>query len=655
MLWDNLLQRLYRGLFENSKDAIFITTREGMILDANQSFLELFGYLEEELLTMNDMELYVNDSVREVFIAEIEKSGAVKDFELKMRTKDDQALDCIISSSVHYASDGTVLGYQGIVRDITKRKKLEKLQAVSYKIAAAAYKAMDLQKLFKYIHLELSSIIDTKNFYIALYDEATEELSFPYYQDENYTESGYVPTTRKLGKGLTDYVVRTGKPLYANGDNKLQELTESGEVEINGPTPLNWIGVPLISSENIIGVIAVQSYSSHKLYSKADMELLEFVSGQIAVTIARQQSEELLKNSRANLNALIENTSSGIFSVDRHMKFITFNSSFEKQFKIAYGTYPMVQADMDEVLKKKEIVYWQGLLKKALKGKRFSVERKFDINGHQVQIEASFNPIEADTEITGVSVFIENVTKKKKTQETLLQMTRQKLKQEIKEQRIRAEAVIEGQDEERQRIALELHDGLGQMLTAIKLNLASITKGDLTNGQRKIKEIKKLLNETMAETKRVSHNLMPSVLKDFGLVPTVELLCEQNTNNSETQIIFQSFGVSGRLDTKIERGLYRIVQEAINNSLKYANASEINVQLLQKKRFIRLMVEDDGVGFDVEKIHTSKNLKDYRQGLYNMRERANLLNGKINIDSSPNSGVTIAVEVPLKMAKNVKS
>jgi PAS domain S-box-containing protein len=645
MLWDNLLQRLYRGLFENSKDAIFITTREGTILDANQAFLELFGYLEEELLTMSVSELYVDKGVHEAYQHDVIQKGAVKEFEVKLKKKEGKQIDCIVSSSVHYATDGSILGYQNIVRDVTKRRRAEKLQAVSYSIADAAYRGMDLNKLFKHIHSQLDTIIDTKNFYIALYNETKSTVSFPYYVDENY-ESDYRPLERPVNGGITDYVIKLGKPFFAYND-EIKQLISEGVVKTVGHVPLIWLGLPLVSKDKIIGVIAVQSYSNASQYTKADLELLEFVSGQIAVTIERKQAEESIKRTTDNLNALIENTTSGIFSLDTELRLLTFNRSFAKQFARCFETNLEYGKTAADVLPEKDAAAWEKLFKKALKGEQINKEQKFKVKDENLFFDFSLNPIVShNDEITGITVFVKNVTEEKIAQETQLSEARQKLRQELKEQQIRAEAIITGQDEERQRIALELHDGLGQMLTAIKLNLGNLSTGDDGEMTRQLKEIKKLLNETMAETKRVSQNLMPSILKDFGLVPTIELLCE-NSKSADTSIIFQSFGLKGRYDQKIERGLYRIAQEAINNSLKYAKASEIN-ELLEKDGKVQLMIEDDGVGFEVETMAKGKAAKEFTSGLHNMQERATLLKGKFNIDSSPGNGSVVSVQVPAK-------
>ncbi|MFX1465183.1 MAG: PAS domain S-box protein [Promethearchaeota archaeon] len=115
----------YRSLFEDSRDAIYIVTRDGYYIDGNQSLVELTGYTKEELLKLNVLETYVNPADRLKFQHEIERNGSVRDFEVKLRKKDGTEFDCLLSSTVRKASDGTILGYQGIVRDITERKKAE--------------------------------------------------------------------------------------------------------------------------------------------------------------------------------------------------------------------------------------------------------------------------------------------------------------------------------------------------------------------------------------------------------------------------------------------------------------------------------------------------------------------------------------------------
>jgi len=115
----------YRTLFEDSRDAVYITTREGKFIEANQSFLDLFGYSREEIIDLKAQEAYVNPDDRSRFQKEIEQKGSLRDFEVKLRRKDATEMDCLISATVRRADDGSILGYQGIIRDITEKKRLE--------------------------------------------------------------------------------------------------------------------------------------------------------------------------------------------------------------------------------------------------------------------------------------------------------------------------------------------------------------------------------------------------------------------------------------------------------------------------------------------------------------------------------------------------
>jgi PAS domain S-box-containing protein len=143
-------------------------------------------------------------------------------------------------------------------------------------------------------------------------------------------------------------------------------------------------------------------------------------------------------------------------------------------------------------------------------------------------------------------------------------------------------ARVMAQEEERRRIAREIHDSLGQMLTAIKFNveiLEDAAELQSEEERRRVADIKSLLDTAMAEAREISYNLMPSVLLDFGLVPALQFLGEQFQKRNELRVQVHTRGVEGRLDTAIEIGLYRIAQEALNNIAKHAEAHEVNVQL----------------------------------------------------------------------------
>jgi len=222
------------------------------------------------------------------------------------------------------------------------------------------------------------------------------------------------------------------------------------------------------------------------------------------------------------------------------------------------------------------------------------------------------------------------------------------LVQREQELKMLAGARVKAQEEERRRIAREIHDSFGQMLTAIKFNveiLEDLIPKDSPEHKR-IDDTKNLLDATMAEARRIAYNLMPSVLDDFGLVPALQMLCEQFSQRTSINVEYHAHGLTERLEPTLEVSLYRIVQEALNNIAKHAEASDASVQVVRHAGGIRLTIEDSGKGFDVSSLSSAAQ-GDRGMGLVSIRERAASFEGTVMIDSAPNSGTTIVVEIPL--------
>ena len=222
------------------------------------------------------------------------------------------------------------------------------------------------------------------------------------------------------------------------------------------------------------------------------------------------------------------------------------------------------------------------------------------------------------------------------------------LLQREKELEILSGARVQAQEDERRRIAREIHDGLGQMLTAIKFNL-EILEDTITAGKderERIDDMKNLLDSVMKEAREISYNLMPSVLDDFGLAPALQLLSEQFSNRTNVEVQFQAHGLADRLDSNLEIGLYRIAQESLNNVSKHAEATEVNLQIIRHSNGIRLVIEDNGKGISLQP-NFMRATGNGGMGLPGMRERASSFGGVFTIDSTPNDGTLITVEVPL--------
>jgi len=192
--------------------------------------------------------------------------------------------------------------------DISERKKVEQelqrkydLQAVLYGIARAGQKSGSLEELCQQIQRSLSTILDTSNFFIALTDESLNTLSFPLFIDTLDDNPGTVD----FGTGLTEYVIRTGKSLLADGA-VIEKLESAGEVSLLGSPSKIWLGIPMISGNRVLGALVVQSYERADAYSEEDIELLEFVSRQIVVVLLSRQAEERLSASEKLKELLID-------------------------------------------------------------------------------------------------------------------------------------------------------------------------------------------------------------------------------------------------------------------------------------------------------------------------------------------------------------
>lgn len=211
------------------------------------------------------------------------------------------------------------------------------------------------------------------------------------------------------------------------------------------------------------------------------------------------------------------------------------------------------------------------------------------------------------------------------------------------ERQKRLSAVIDGQEMERQRLSRELHDGLGQTLIAIKLKLESLLNSTATITDELMDEIRRLFNSTIDEIRRMSNNLMPSALHEFGLVTALGNLCNDISEHTPLNVIFDSENVSENYSERIKTYIFRIVQEALNNAVKHAHATEVIVTLIEKENTVNLTIEDNGGGFNFDKEYH----KGSGSGLFNMRERVNLLNGIIYISSRLGAGTIISVRLPL--------
>jgi len=216
-------------------------------------------------------------------------------------------------------------------------------------------------------------------------------------------------------------------------------------------------------------------------------------------------------------------------------------------------------------------------------------------------------------------------------------LAEQQIKQlEQEKQLIATQSLLDGETAERSRLARDLHDGLGGMLSVIKLNLKDAKEPAKDNPQNiRFHNAMEMLDQTVVELRRIAHHMMPASLIRNGLKVSIEDFCRAIPGAD-----FQYVGGNQRLDSRLEVLIYRCAYELVNNVVKHANATLINVQLMIDNGLISLTVRDDGAGFDIQKVNLGA-------GLENIRTRVSAYNGKMNIYSSPGNGTETNIEIEL--------
>lgn len=207
-------------------------------------------------------------------------------------------------------------------------------------------------------------------------------------------------------------------------------------------------------------------------------------------------------------------------------------------------------------------------------------------------------------------------------------------------------SIIHAEEKERLRFAKEMHDGVGPLLSTVKLSLSTLSRKEEDEEKKRfIKDIDILINEALKSTKEISNNLTPHILTNFGLEKALNNFINKVNNNDLLQISFTNNIENHRFDSNLEITLYRIISELISNTIKHASAGFVAIDLRLTHKEIRVVYTDDGIGFDpVKVVHGGES----GMGFSNMRSRVDYLKGKIDIQSAPSEGVVVIISIPVE-------
>jgi PAS domain S-box-containing protein len=330
-----------QDLFENANDYIIVFQTDGEIVFVNKAWNEALQYDHTTLQHLNLKNILHPDHVKSTFehLNNILKGKPDDKFETVFRTNAGKNINVIGSVNVR-RERGKPTVFRGIFHDNTEHLQAEQAQNLYYKISTLAINSNNLETLLANIHQELRNMIAVNNFQVGLYDKEENSLYFPYYVDESVGPDP-VKHKRKIGKWLTEFSLFSDKPTLLYEEDILL-LDKEGTIEIKGVAPKIWLGVPLKLENRTIGVICVKSHSDRNKYQKQHLELLDFISGQIALVIERKRNEEKIVEQTARLNSIFESSSHLIWSINRQRGLTSFNKNYARAIFQRYGTYPEI-------------------------------------------------------------------------------------------------------------------------------------------------------------------------------------------------------------------------------------------------------------------------------------------------------------------------
>lgn len=413
-----------QDLVDNTSDLIQLVAVDGKFIFVNKAWREVLGYGLDEIASMR-MEDILHPQHREQALEQlklIEQGIANPSFEAVFLSREGKKV--FVAGSVNCRFDnGKPTAFRCILNDFTEKIRAEKAQNLYYSIANWTVNTQNLDEFYQEIHEELGKIIDVKNFFIALYDPSKSYIYFPYYVDQ-YFRGNVRFTKRKLGNGLTEYAIASNKPLFLSDEN-IEQLAKTNSLYLYGVTPKLLLCVPLRIGDRVTGIIGVKSYDDPNMFDTRDLELLEFISGQVAMAIARKQNEEELSKYLARLNAIFDSSSHLIWSVNKSLQLTSFNRNYADLIHNQLGVRPTLQVSAEKfgwrMVGNSNRRTLETKYRQALRGEpqyfEFKIDRK---DSGEMWLEFYLNPIHyADGVIEEVSGIARDITRRKEAELSL--------------------------------------------------------------------------------------------------------------------------------------------------------------------------------------------------------------------------------------------
>ncbi len=681
----------YRDIVELAPVGILTADAEGIVMSCNNTFCEQSGFAKHEIIGKHftalpticreDLPTYLSMLRRSL------KGRGKKPCETKWRHKNGSMRVGEVLVSV-MRTHGEITGLQAVVRDTTDRKRMERVQAVLYEISKAVDRIDSMPKLFRFIHQRLGGILDVTNFFIALYDQVRDELSFPYFVDEK-VHLQRSPAERTP----TAYVIKRNLPLLLTGNDRPRPI-EISRLKEHGTPSKAWLGVPLRIGGKAIGAMVAQSYADATHYSKSDLKVLEIVSGPVAAAIHRRQSqaeierrlelerllarlaEQFVKTEAVDAAVKVSVATIGrLLSADRVLFF-----EYRRPKDVWTATYQWHRRGLRGLgrlvnnLPSRKYQWWIRMMRRrpyfmvsdvavlpalagsakeelskhdvrcllvvpvSLEGKLFGALALLSHDAQRAWPKDDLVLMQAVGETIAAGLAKHSYHQQLQTALTALTAERQKLEELAKN-------TIALQERERLSIASEIHDDILQGLAAILYFLQMLDTNALDpTVQEKKKQLIDVVHNSIERARKLISAIEPIREPEIGLTQAIRRVIDHGFADQSINVRCSFPKKVPLLNFTLKANVLRIVQEALLNIRKHAHAKNVDVRLTTRLGRLVLEVHDDGVGFDPKAL---KPRVVGRFGLLTMQGRAQLMGGSLTIHGKPGRGTVINANLPL--------
>ena len=586
--------RRYQDLFNNASDAIFIRDLKGNITEVNEAAVTITGYTHNELTGMNASEFLTAESFKLIMKKQkalLEDEAANQRYELEIISKDGVRMNAESRTSL-LTYNGRPLGVQCIVRDITESKWVEE----ELRIAEQNFRnSLDSSPLGIRIVTVKGELLYANQAILDIYGYSSVRELKAVPAKQRYTPKSYAEYQMRKAKR------KQGEPLPA--DYQMSIVRKDGEVR----------HLEVFRK----GVIWGGEIQFQALYQ----DITERKRAEMALRQSEQFNSSLLTNSPSPI--LVLNADASIRYVNPALEKLAGFSSAE-----LIGSKPPYPWWMEETREELSQKLMQAI-RRGAKKYEFLFRKK---NGEQFWVEKIFKTVKVNGEFKYHLVNWVDLTERKRLKANM---------------EFYLSEITKAQEEERRRIAREIHDESIQSLATLALGIDAIARGKEKLSKDVIRRLKGLRAETnsiLDALRHFSHELRPGVIDHVGLVPALEILTEELNKENRVKASLEVAGSERRLTPETELALFRIAQEALHNVKKHSRATEAKIRLKFIRSKVKLTVSDDGRGFELPDM-LSDFAAEGKLGLIGMQERTRLLGGKLLVKSWAGRGTTVVVEV----------